>query len=169
MLGPGQEQIVPDDYLRAIGDVIVRWNALEAMMSLCLIKLLGKEVFDGRSHIVFAHMTFPQRMDVLAALVGEYINLPPNHPLSLYKANVQPLLKDAQTRRNKIAHGIWGCEDGKVHISSLSARGSLKTKSEPISIQEINTSAEVIVRAGTALFNMVAVGLPDKRSPQWGR
>ena len=161
-----QEQ-VPKEYLQAIGEVTVRWNALEGLLHLCLIKLLGKEMTEGRSHVVFAHMAFPQKLDVLSALIGE-LQLPPGHSLGRYKTEVQPLLKEAQTKRNLIIHSIYGVEEGRVLVSSVSARGSLKMKQEPITLEEMTAVSSLIVRAGATLF-IAVTGHPPTQAPHNGQ
>ena len=164
----GQEK-VPTEYLAAIGEVTVTWNSLEGLLHLCLIKLLGKELTDGRSHAVFAHMNFPQRLDVLGALIGEVIDVSSSHPLGAYKNKIYPLLKDAQNRRNIISHSIWGVEGGKVHISSVSARGSVKVKQQPITLAEVQVASAAIKKAGLELFMAVVVGSDPSATPQDGQ
>lgn len=160
---------IPDEYLKAIGDVTVRWNSLEALLHLALIKLLGKDILEGRSHVVFAHMAFPQKLDVLSALIGELIDLPPEHPLSRYRPDIQPLLKEAQTKRNVIIHSIWGVQDGRVCISSVSARGSLKMKQEPLTLAEVQAVSTLIIKAGVELFMAVVVGSDNIPPPHSGQ
>src|SRR5208283_2347695 len=119
-------QPIPDEYLKAIGSVVVHWNYLEQVLNLFFIHLLGKKITDDRSHIIFAHMAFPQKMDVLSALVEKVEKLPEYSRFQEYKSSVQPLLKVAQSGRNSIIHSMWGIEAGKMMRASITARGSLK-------------------------------------------
>jgi hypothetical protein len=161
-------QPIPDEYLKAIGEVTIRWNSLEGLLHLCLIKLLGKDILEGRSHVVFAHMSFPQKLDSISALIGELTNLPANSPLNRYKEEIQPLLKQAQSKRNLIIHSIWGVDEkGRVCVSSVSARGTLKMKNEPISLKEVQAIPELITQAGMELF--LSVVYNGKRPPQTGQ
>lgn len=150
---------IPDEYLRSIGMVTVRWNHLEQIINLFLIHLLGNEIFDDRSHIVFAHMAFPQKVDVLSALVEKMVVLPQYSSLSNYKARVRPLLKAAQDGRNSIIHAMWGMKDGITTRASITARGSLKFTWTVATLKEIEAVIQAIEDA--------RVALSDLASPEW--
>ena len=64
---------LPDEYLIEIGRVSVEWALLESALDLCLIKLAGKEILETRSSIIFNHMAFPMKLDVMGALVSELL------------------------------------------------------------------------------------------------
>ena len=159
---------VPDEYLRAIGRVTVEWNQLESILDLCLIKLLGKDLTDPRSHIVFTHMGYPQKMDALKALIGE-VQIPSGSSLGQYGDKVQPLLKKAQEERNIIMHSKWGVEKGQVYRSTIRAKGALKTTHVPVPLGEVTAACEYIVNAAEALFASVVGHLLDNPSPQRGQ
>ena len=53
---------IPQEFLRAIGEVVVSWNYLEQILNYLLIDLLGKDLFDHKPHVVFAHMALPRRL-----------------------------------------------------------------------------------------------------------
>ncbi len=150
-----EEWDIPDEYLAEIGRVIVRWNKLEGLIELSLIELLGKDMTEGRSLVLFTHMAFPQKMDVLSALVNECLFNPAYSWLKEYKPTVEPLLRDAAKRRNEIAHAKWGIKDGTVGKSSISARGTLKLSNSQASISEIEEASNVIVKAADALATLV--------------
>lgn len=120
---------IPDEYLTEIGMVTTRWAMLESVIDLCLMRLAGKELTDPRSLIIFNHMTFPMKLDVMGALVSELLA---GHPgLSGFTA-VQQSLKHAQEKRNLIVHSKWGAEPtGQIVVSRLTARGKLKTSTTP--------------------------------------
>ncbi len=155
---------IPDDYLRALGLVVVRWSYLEGILDLSLIKLLGKSINEGRSFVVFAHMAFPQKLDVLGALISE-VALPEQAPLRLYKKDIQPLLKKAQESRNALLHSKWISQDGFIMTSSLSARGSLKLKGDVITVEGIEHVCEDIVHAADTLYEAIVAS----SSPQSGQ
>jgi hypothetical protein len=158
---------IPDEYLKAIGSVVVHWNYLEEVLNLILIHLLGKKITDDRSHIIFAHTSFPQKMDILSALVGKVENLPEYSRFQEYKANVEPLLKTAQSSRNTIIHSMWGMKDGKLMRASISARGSLKLVWIIVTLREIENAQESIARAYRALSELVVS--VTSLSPQSGQ
>jgi hypothetical protein len=142
---------LPDEHLRAIGLVTVRWNHLEQIVNLFLIHLLGKSIDDERSHIVFAHMAWPQKVDVLSALVEKVLVLPTYSSLKNYKPVVLPLLKAAQNGRNSITHGLWGTLNGLPTKASITARGSLKFTWTEANLKEIEAVTQAIEDARVAL------------------
>jgi hypothetical protein len=150
---------LPDEYLRAIGLVTVRWNHLEQIVNLFLIHLLGKSIDDERSHIVFAHMAWPQKVHILSALVEKVVILTRYSSLQNYKAIVLPLLNAAQDGRNSIIHGLWGTMDGIPTRASIKARGSLKFTWSEASLKEIEAVIQAIEDA--------RVALSDLASPEW--
>lgn len=150
---------LPGEYLRAIGLVVVRWNHLDQIVNLFLIHLLGKEIVDDRSHIVFAHMAFPQKLDVLSALVEQMVVLPQYKSLQNYKATVLPRLKAAQDGRNSIIHALWGMMNGVPMRASIKARGSLKFTSTVATLEEIEAAIQAIEDARVALSALA--------SPEW--
>ncbi len=150
---------IPDEFLKAIGMVVVRWNHLELIINLFLIHLMGKEIYENRSHIVFAHMAFPQKLDVLGALAEEAIKTPRYSNLAKYKETVLPLLKQAQVGRNFAIHSIWGIRDGKVMRASISARGSFKFVWVVGTLEEIEKASQSIEDARRELSALA--------SPAW--
>ncbi len=57
--------------------------------------------------IIFNHMTFPMKLDILGAFVAE---LMPNYPTLVGFPAVLQLLKQAQEKRNLMAHSKWGTD-----------------------------------------------------------
>jgi len=146
---------IPDEYLKAIGSVVVHWNYLEHVLNLILIHLLGKEITDDRSHIIFAHTSFPQRVDILSALVEKVENIPNYSKFREYKTKVEPLIKLAQKNRTWIIHSSWGMKDGNLMRASITARGSLKFVWVVVALKEIEDAQEAIARAYKALSGLV--------------
>lgn len=143
---------IPDDFLIAIGRVSVRWNTLESMIEMVLIKLAGIGDGDSRGKIIFNHMSWPQRMDVLGALVESLVNEYPR--LNGYNEEVVPLLKKAQAGRNKIMHGFFGMNGGPdVMILRATARGKLKFQMEKITVSEIDGVSKDIAIALAGVWN----------------
>jgi hypothetical protein len=62
-----KEWDIPDDYLAEMGRISVRWSRLESVIELSMIELLGKSATEGRSLVLFTHMPFPQKMDIMGA------------------------------------------------------------------------------------------------------
>ncbi|HXW19319.1 MAG TPA: hypothetical protein VEK35_02325 [Roseiarcus sp.] len=143
----------PEPYLTAIGRVVVNWCNLESVVDKAIGKLAGFNLDDPTGVIVTAHMTWPQKMDTLQALVGilnaQYPHLTPKFNIA------NPLVKQAQKGRNRIVHGLWGIEDGVVCKLNASARGTLKFRVEPISVEEIAEISLNIGNAALAVLKMV--------------
>jgi hypothetical protein len=150
---------LPDEYLRAIGLVTVRWNHLEQIVNLFLIHFLGKSIDDDRSHIVFAHMAWPQKVNALSALVEKVIVLPRYSNLQSYKPIVLPLLNAAQNGRNSIIHGLWGMLGSIPTRASIKARGSLEFTWSEVTLKDIEAVIQAIEDARVALSGLA--------SPEW--
>ena len=145
---------LPDPYLTAIGKVCVAWGHLEQIVDLAITKFAGYEMFDPRSAILTAHMTWPLKMDVLESLVDAFRG--PKYPwLARFDDQVKPLLKRAQEGRNKVVHGQWGYEDGSAHRARATARGKLRATIDPITLADIDRIFHDIGRAGMALWKLV--------------
>ena len=142
---------IPDEYLKAIGEVAVRWNHMEQIVNLFLIYLSGGNIAEDRAHVVFAHMAFPQKMDVMGALAEELSKSGKSGAWTTYKSTVQPLLKKAQSGRNMVIHSMWGVHNGKVKRASISARGTLKFSWLEATIQEIEDVTQSIEEARVAI------------------
>lgn len=145
---------LPDEFLVEIGRINVRWALLESFLDLNLIHLLGKNVTEGRSLIVFNHMAFPQKIDILGAFVNELA-------LSGYEgcekySQVQSLLKQAQEKRNLIIHGKFGFDpDGNVSISRIAARGKLTHSEKVVTIPDLKAISALIYQAAERLHSFV--------------
>lgn len=159
---------IPDEYLTEIGRVTTRWAMLESVIDLCLTLLSGNREFDLRSAIIFNHMAFPMRLDVMGTLVDRL--LPDYSGLSGFPTVLQSL-KQAQEKRNSIAHSKWGVDEqtSQVHISRLTARGKLKTSIVPISVAEISAVADLIAKAVHDLYVLVVNAGTTNSAPQSGQ
>jgi hypothetical protein len=146
------ENYIPEPYLTAIGMVCVNWGMLEAAVDLTVEKLAGFNIYDSRGSIVMAHMTWPLKMDIIEALVNALLQ---DHPHLAKFSVVKPLLKKAQEGRNRIVHGHWGEQNGKIHKLRVTARGKLKISMDEISVADIHAIAADIGRAGSTLLKLV--------------
>lgn len=145
---------LPDSYLAAIGKVCVAWGHLEQIVDLAIGKFSGYQLYDPRSAIVTAHMTWPLKMDVLESLVDAFRG--PDYPwLARFDNQVKPLLRRAQEGRNRIVHGQWGYENGRAGKARATARGKLRARIDPISVADIDGIFHDIGRAGAALLKLV--------------
>jgi hypothetical protein len=148
-----EQNNIPEPYLAAIGRVAVNWCYLESLMELAIGKLAAFDLNDPRGVILTAHMTWPQKMDVLEALVHALETDYP-HLTNKFEAT-KPLLTQAQKGRNRIVHGQWGDhpEKGIVKVR-YSARGKLKYGIDPVSLDEIKGISLDIGNASLSLIRM---------------
>jgi hypothetical protein len=144
---------LPDAFLIAIGKICVQWSMLEYVVEMAITKLVDLDIWDQRSKIVFAHMSWPQKTDILGALTDtledDYARL------RGYRQTVAPLLKKAQEARNQVIHGFYGVEDGKVQRTRATARGKLKLEMEEITVSQIEAGLKDIHDAIAAVYNLV--------------
>lgn len=146
--------ILPDEYLIEIGKVSAQWSMFETILNFALTKLCGMRLEDPTSAIIFAHMTFPQKSDVLSSLVHQ---LTPAFPHLEVFDEVSKQITKAQKGRNKIMHGLWGMneETEKVTVSRLSARGKLKPTEEEMSLSNLRSIPTDIGTASSSLLKMI--------------
>ena len=163
-----QPRDLPDEYLIEIGRVTTRWAILEGTLDLCLMKLAGKEIADPRSMIIFNHMAFPMKLDILGAFVSELL---PQYPGLSGHPSVHQLLKQAQEKRNLVTHSTWGKDEqtSEVTVGRLSARGKLKMSIQPISVAEIRSAADLITKAAQSLYSLVVKAGTTNNPPQTGQ
>lgn len=155
---------LPDNYLVEVGRVALLWASLENFLNLCVAKLAGFDnALDERAYILLTHSSFPQRLDGFAALCdllqGEFPNLQGY-------AKVVAKLKAAQKTRNRFMHYSMALDEetGRVEMPIGSARGSLKTKVETISVEDIKRASVEIDEAQRALYKLV---LRRELPPPW--
>jgi len=152
---------LPDAYLVEIGKIAVQWTNLETVFELCLINVAGLNANEPRAWAIFAHMTFPQRLDVFGAMID---SLQDDYPrLQDYKA-VRSIISEAQDGRNKVVHARWLYEDGKATITRLTARGKVKHSTVPITVDELRRIAELIGKASIELWKLVVVSQETLRN-----
>lgn len=155
---------VRDDYVLEVGRVALLWAGLENFLMTCIGKLAGfNKLLDERAYILLAHSTFPQRLDNLAALCAL---LKEEFPQLADYESVVSLLKTAQKARNRFVHNgpIFDEDSGKFHMPVGSARGSLKTRIDPISVEDVKRACVEIDEANRALYKLV---LERDLPPAW--
>lgn len=145
----------PNAYMTELGRMTCLWGSLEAAVNIAISKLAGyEEILDYRAVIMVAHANFQQRIDMVSSFCEQ---LSPDYPhLSDYKATISKV-KRAQKLRNKFAHNgvVYTPEDGRVTISTASARGSLKAFTEDVTIDQIRGVSVAIHEALCMLQELV--------------
>lgn len=157
---------LPNEFLIELGRISGLWGVLESAVNLCINMLAGyQEAYDYRAAIMLAHANFKQRADILETLLEQTSN--EHHALKGYEGAMK-LIGRAQKGRNKYMHNIMGfdVETGKVALSSMSARGKLKTNVEAVSLQQLKEVSAVIHEATCALHSLVT---QNEIKPIWER
>ena len=159
---------LPDDYLQEIGRIAVSWNNLENLLHHTLVlALLDDFAQDGRAIAVFAHMTFPQKLDTLRTML-QMGSTSGGKVFSDYCEKIQPLLKDCQEKRNAILHQSWSVQDGTVKRFDIKARGVLRLTLSDVTLDELKGITALIIRTHQTMFELIAMPLAPKSAPQQG-
>lgn len=156
----------PNDYLLELGRMTAVWGTLESAVNLAISKLAGYSTpLDVRALILVAHSTFQQRVDIISTLCEQ---LSPQHTgLATYE-QVIVKIGAAQKARNKYAHNaiVTNDETGLVNVSFVSARGTLRAKTEVVRLEEIKEATAKIHEAMCALHTLVT---GQEIKPLWER
>lgn len=157
---------LPDDYLIELGRVAALWATLETFLNMCIGKLAGfNDINDAKPFILITHSSFPQRLDMLAALCEQLADEFSN--LKHYKTVVSQL-RDAQKLRNDFMHYGMSVnpESGQVQMAIGSARGTVKVSIKSIGLQDIRRASIAIHEAELALYKLV---LKREVPPKWSK
>jgi hypothetical protein len=99
-----------DDVLKAIGKSVVAWNNLEESMQGVIWRAysLDSAISAGEKQpfgeILTSRMGFRMKLDVIASLCAVMLGKPRQEELN---KTLFAELRDLETERNVIAHGIW--------------------------------------------------------------
>ena len=129
--------------------------------------LLGDFAGDGRAEAAFLHMSFPQKLDALEAM----LRIIDGDLAKTYRERILPLLKASQEKRNATLHQTWFPYADGVRRLNVKARGELKrTLTGVIPIEEVEEVSEFILNAHWELFNVVTRRIsPSTDEPQEGQ
>jgi hypothetical protein len=152
---------LPEEYLKAIGLVIVRWNQLEIGLDISLMQLLGMDWRKDLSHVVFVHMAFPQRVNVFSAAV-ETLTKSDNTSERLKKSKaIASELQRLNDTRNSVVHNKWLALNNEVTQLNITARGKLKFASKQVDISELEKISSDISAVAEELRTFCAEKFPQ--------
>lgn len=157
---------LPETYLAELGRVAALWATLESFLNMCIGKLAGfNDLSDSKPFILVTHSSFPQRLDMLAALCEQLVRDFPN--LKDYPSVVQQLRQAQKLRNDYMYYGMaLNEESGQVQMAKGTARGIVKVGVEAVSIADIRRASIVIHEANLALYKLV---LGRTIQPIWER
>jgi len=157
---------LPNEYLIELGRISSLWGSLEGTVNLCINMLAGYDAaYDYRAAIMLVHANFKQRADILETLL-EQVSIEHSN-LKGYDKTIK-LIARSQKGRNKYMHNMLGFnpDTNKVELSSMSARGKLKTNTEIITLKQLKEVSAVIHEACCALHSLVT---KHEIKPLWER
>lgn len=128
-----------DNQLKAIGLVAARWSYLDFELEQTVVEMAGIAKSPGRA--LTMHMTTPLRLRVLAAMAHELFDDSTNKRIG----RLIHRLKQLQTRRNSIIHGVWGISpEGSTAIMWRIKGAEIVLQNEPLSADDISQIADDI-------------------------
>ena len=136
--------IISDYHLRAIGAVVVNWQAIEIVMELTILGLY--EISPDRGLVITANLSFPNKLTILRilALRGAITD-------SVEAKNLTDILdriENASKDRNRIVHGLWGSNSvqGLASLKDIRVRGRrLRTVDEKVPLSEVEDIARKLL------------------------
>ena len=157
---------LPNAHLLELGRVCALWATLESFLNMCIGKLAGfNDPFDPKAFILVTHSSFPQRLDMLAALCEQLVTEFPN--LKGYDSVVQQLRQAQKLRNDYMHYGMaMNPENGQIEMAKGTARGSVKVGVETVTIADLRRATIAIHEAQLALYELV---LRRKLEPAWSR
>ncbi|SDG35286.1 hypothetical protein [Pelagibacterium luteolum] len=151
---------IPDEYAIALGRVSLAWSQTESVLEDAIAGVAGIGAFRGWA--ITTHMNLNNRIDTLLALIrlGSLD--------SKLQSEIESAIKDirkAADDRNRFVHSYWATDerDGKVYLTSKTARGALKPKAQSVSTTEVTDAAMNIYLSGLRLLQLLNANglLPD--------
>jgi hypothetical protein len=143
---------LPEPYLIALGRVTYLWGGLESIVELAIAKFLGFALHEVKAAIIVAHMSWPQRMDVLESMIHLYEN---EYPHLKAFPDVKAKLKKAQEGRNMLLHSKLVMDNDKVRTLRFSSRGKVRISSDELSVSDIDAVFFDIGNASMELLKLV--------------
>ena len=157
----------PNEYLLELGRMTSIWGILESLVTVAISKLAGFQStsVDDRALIMVVHSSFPQKINIISSLCDWLLPEFPN--LQNYKAVILKL-EEAQKIRNKFAHNAITLNEGSsdVTLGRATARGTLKTASEVVKLEDIKEATAKIHEAMCSLQTLLT---GKELKPIWER
>ena len=133
-----------EDYLKAIGRIVVNFQNVETLLSLCTWSLIGAEQQVGM--IITAQLSFSRLCDLFASLVRHRFGS------SELTDDSDALMKRAaqlEEKRNAILHSLWVVDENqsdKVSRFKITANRlkGLKQQLPAVDVEELNNIADAL-------------------------
>jgi hypothetical protein len=134
---------VPDEHLKAIGDITVSFALLESQIQF----LIGSLIFEHQriGQIITAELSF---RNLRALLISLYLE---RHGEDDDFKVLRELMQQAglaEAKRNQITHSVWGAGKDKDHITRIKTtakeKDGIKFKSEQVSAEYLDNFSKDI-------------------------
>lgn len=161
---------IPDEYLLAIGSIVVDFNYLDNLLTTVLIEITGNSFLDINSHIPFVGMNFGIKKDLLDVLIKVKADsgvVLPN--VRDFYAILSPKIAQIQTKRNEIAHSSWAHRDGKVFRQRVKAKRNLRMEKVDVTLDELLALIGELEELRTNTMQLLAYIKVQRESPQIGQ
>ena len=132
--------IVSDYHLRAIGAVVVNWQAIEMVMELTMLGLY--EISPDRGLVITSNLSFPNKLTILRILALRGAVTDADEAKNLTK--LLDRIENASKDRNKIVHGLWSSSpvQGLAERKAIRVRGRrLSAVTEKVPLAEVEDVA----------------------------
>jgi hypothetical protein len=134
---------VPDDHLKAIGDITVSFAMLESQMQ----SLIGSLVYEHQriGQIITAELSFG---NLRALLISLYLERHGEDGDFIILRKFMKRAGQTEDKRNQISHSVWAAGKDKDHITRFKTTAKekygIKFKFEEVSAETLNEFAKDI-------------------------
>jgi hypothetical protein len=136
--------IVSDHHLRAIGAVVVNWQALEMVMELIILGLY--EITPDRGLVITSNLSFPNKLTILRILALRGAVTDKDEAKNLTK--LLDRIEAGSKARNGIVHGLWSASpvQGLAERKAIRVRGRrLSAVTEKVPLSEVEDVARSLL------------------------
>jgi hypothetical protein len=134
---------IPAGYHKPIGQLIVRWNFTELYLQSIIWHIWG--IRDPKvARLLTWDLSAISKVELFQHLVPRWITDPAN------QAELTSIAKEVEslrTKRNRVAHGIWGYKPGerkKLRLFQIKRETRILPKAELLSIADLKLWADAI-------------------------
>ncbi len=152
---------IADEYLKALGLIMVQFSTLELTQMICLILLLGDPhlaqllvnelAFDRVRTLTLSicRMRRPEAADEMQELLG--------------------LVQEAAQKRNQVAHALWAVGQNKEVVQFARGRTADLFRTQAVNIEELEATADFIADVQRKLVRFAAKLIaPKAQEPKEG-
>lgn len=153
-----------DEYLKALGLVVVNFSSLDFYLSCLIWVLIGSELDIGKS--VTSEMSFNTKVKLFASLYRIKVD-------SLNKgSDIRKLitgLEDVEKDRNNVMHSSWLIDEKNTKVTrykiSAKSKHGLRNKFEDFDVSKLNKIADSIGDVTKKINELISKSLNSNPQP----